>query len=92
MDLVPNDKLREAVQATGTSHYELAKRMGIMRCDSRRPHLGRNKPDGTGVRRALGIGEFNSQGRRRPPQKFIRYQFALRICRAAGIDPIDVDL
>ena len=91
-DWVPNEQLREAVLAKGVSYCQIATRMGILRTDSRRPHLGRRFGDGTAIRRALGVTGFNSQGRRRDPQKFIDYNYALRIARAANLDPYEAGL
>jgi len=68
---------------------ELARDLGMVRYDK-----GKNHPahaDISQLRRRLGISPQDSHGRKVYSRR-ARYQTAVKICRAAGIDPVDVGL
>jgi hypothetical protein len=83
-DRVPNAPLREAFERMDLSLPELACRLGW----ERQAHRSRTKVGDTSrVRRALGYAP--SAGTRSYNQEFIKYDTAVQIVRAMGLDPVD---
>lgn len=80
-DLVSNGPLREAFMRSPLSQSELARRLGWMRVT----------PDYVRVRRALGLKRDNAGAPSRWRRE-IDYDTAVSMCRAMGVDPVDVGL
>jgi hypothetical protein len=79
MERVAVDPIREAFERSGVSADEVARQLGWMR------------PDGTRVRRQLGlITTYDGRGRR--VQQTIGRERALEIAEVLGVDPVDVGL
>lgn len=78
-DPISNEELREAILATGVSMSDIARNAGWM------------KPAPERVRKALGL-QCYYEGKDRKTQRYLSYDNALTIARAAGLDPVDVGL
>ncbi|MGZ6854411.1 MAG: hypothetical protein ACXVGC_10180 [Mycobacteriaceae bacterium] len=82
-DRVPNDRLREAIIDTGLSMSEVARNAELL------------KPDTGRVRVLLGLSPTHTTSRGRKYRvhcQNVNYDMAVRLCRAAGLDPVDVGL
>lgn len=82
-DRVPNERLREAILDTGIPMSEVARNAELL------------KPDTNRVRVMLGLrpSHTTSRGRKyRTHCQSVDYDMAVRLCLAAGLDPVDVGL
>jgi hypothetical protein len=86
-DSVPVEVIRDAIQASGVSWSELARRLGWFRL-----RAGRSVPDDMRVRRHLGLHPSYSHGAVYPRQRRVGSERAVELLRAANIDPMDVGL
>lgn len=78
VDGISTALLYEAIERSGISLNDLAQRLGMYR-----------------TREARLTGKFKDGGdvthlRRKMSAEFVDYDFAVRICKAADIDPVDV--
>lgn len=84
---VANEPLRRAYLELAADEKvdasKVARRLGWM--DRGRPDQGR-------VRRALGLAEHQSKGGHKSLRKMISFDIAGAMCRAMGLDPIDVGI
>ena len=80
-DLVPNKALREAVQQSGLGINEIAVRCGWMRGD---------RPDSTRLRRTLGMMPSRNGLGKVTTNAQCKYETAVLIARAVGVDPHEV--
>lgn len=83
-----------AVEASGLSHYEVAKRLGWQRMATDRRYsrpVPRLVYDGDRVRRDLGLRTAHTHGIR-SRHLAMSYEKALLFCEALGLDPVDLDL
>lgn len=85
-DQVPVEGLREAFlrlqRSRGLTTSELAQRLGWTR-----PVRGRQAPDATSVKRALGLAAHPTNGRRR---QTVSYDLAVLLVEAMDLDPVDL--
>ena len=79
MDLIPNDRLRQAFQERNIN-------WGLV-CEN----LGCPEREVSRFRRQLGMVDETNHGRRERRER-IKYENAVRLARAADIDPVDVGL
>lgn len=85
VDVAP---LRDAVLASGLTLGEIAVRLGWMRRDAKHRHpIG----DESRLRRRLGLRPTTSKGKHQT-SRYITYETAVKIARAAHIDPVDIGL
>lgn len=97
-EYVPNDRLREAFLESGLTAQEVARRCGwfythragYVRRDGTRKQ--RTSPNGTEVRRVLGLKANGNYKGTQYVCKSLRYETALEIARALELDPVDVGL
>lgn len=76
VDSVPVENIQKALDDSGLTQSEVARRMGWFR----------TQPDIARVRRAIGK---HPSGGTRPLQKHVTYDRAVLIVEAMGLDPVD---
>lgn len=97
---VENAPLREAFERSGLTPVELASLLGVDRVYRTRLKLADGTErtyeyrsgDGRAVRRALGFCGYRGWGERRPPQRYMKQETALRYAEVLGLDPVDIGL
>jgi hypothetical protein len=91
-DTVDVTPLREAFEASGLTAYEVADRLGWR---STHVRYGRvvNRPDPSRVNRALGRKPYNlGRGYGHRHRQAVRYETALQLASALGVDPFEIGL
>jgi hypothetical protein len=93
-DFVDNTLLREAVEREmakpeGPTLATICHRLGWTNAKKSRPNPS---PDTTRLRRRLGHATQRMGNGAQGKSKRVQYDVAVRICEAAGIDPVDVGL
>ena len=87
-ELVPVQPFAEAFQSSGLSAIEFAERMGYLRnykCKKRKGLSG----DGTRAMRVLGLKDEVSKHHHSGRRQHVRYDMAVRLCKALDLDPVD---
>ncbi len=83
-DRIPVEPIREAFQRSGLTLSELAKEAGLTARDKGKP-----KADTSRAARMLGLKAQKSGDGFHYINQFMRYENALRLVRAMGLDPVD---
>ena len=85
---VSNDLLRETFLSSEWTAHALGRELGYLRKRNDAHLIGDDSP----VRRALGLKGYSSNGKARPPQRFMKEATALRYAKVLRVDPHELDL
>jgi hypothetical protein len=86
--LVPVAPLREAFERNGLTSTEVARELGWYETTPKKVRLDTGR-----VRRTLGLrSEQTRANRGKGYRQHVRYETALKLARAMGVDPVDVGL